>query len=245
MSELLNKLNEFQGANGLNFKERLESLDKMFKEIAKIMLYKGLLVFNGKSVYIRDVEFYYHEENGIMKDPIMYHVNEKDNTKEYFEVGTFNLHISGVDITFESKGRYRASALIRGFSVDDPNGKVDGRSTFLYDYFVGLSPFNNILPISWKEEKIDAFGDIRNTFRRNVPFYRKKGDNIIVLKPDFMSYGKKAYEPIPWNENPPSSTVEEVVVKDIRKTATSNKLQDTIHLWRFYRHNELKGSESL
>lgn len=245
MSELFHKLIKFQGANGINLKERLESLDKEFEEIAKIMLCKGFLVFNGKRVYIRDVEFYYHEEDGIMKDPIMYHVNEKDNIKEYFEVGTFNLHISGIDITFESPNRYRASALIRGFSVGDPNGNVDGRSTYLYEYFVGLSPFNNIIPISWKEEIYSALGEVRKTFRKNVPFYRKKGDSLIALKPDFMSYGKKDYEPIPWKERPPSSIIEGIEIKDMRKTATSNKLQDTIHIWRFYRHNELKDSESL
>ena len=83
-------------------------------------------------LYISSVEFYYHEESGEnrIEDPIMYHRNKWNNKLKrveeigYFPVDTFYPHQSGVDITFESPGKYRASALIREFYItkaDDTN----------------------------------------------------------------------------------------------------------------------------
>ena len=88
---------------------------------------------SGKEINIFPVcvEIYYHEEqNGGIKDPIVYHRNRKKKRREdyplVFPKGVLHNHVSGVDITFESEpnsrnkyvtGVVRASALIRAFDV--------------------------------------------------------------------------------------------------------------------------------
>lgn len=185
---LLGKLNSFNGAQKDSFENKLEELNSQFREIAEIMLCKGHLDFAGKKVYIRDVEFYYHEENGIMKDPIMYHTNDEKGEKTYLKPGSFHFHVSGVDITFEKEeSKFRASALIRGYSIDDPNGSVEGRPTYLYDLFNCLSPFEKNT-VEWVEIDNLPTIDIKQTYRQNVPLYCKKDgkENVVILDPDYV-----------------------------------------------------------
>jgi hypothetical protein len=251
MSKLIEELKIFNGAEGYTLQDKIDDLNKKFKEIAKIMLCEGHFEFGEKKVYIQDVEFYYHEEDKEdserVADPIMYHVNEKapenkkgkdkdryDN-KKYFEVGTFNFHISGVDLTFEKEGKFRASMLIRGFCEDDPNGDYDGRSTYFYDYFDFVSPFDNKKSVIWKEdeEPYRNKSEIKQTYRKNVPLYRKKHTLKMELCPDYLNEGRNAYEPIPWEDKDKMTFPEGI---EIKQTQNSKKIQDTIHLWRFKRN---------
>lgn len=252
MSTLFNKLNEIKAPAKGEFKARLDNLTEQFGIIAEIILCKGYLCFGAKHVYIRDVEFYYHEEDGGMKDPIMYHVNEKapNDKRDYYKIGTFNFHVSGIDITFENENeKFRASALIRGFSVDDPNSKnYENRPTYLYELFNNsITPFENCTCIKWEEEDIKAKGKIMQTFRKNVPLYRLKTDKTkIILRPDYVNDGRNLYEPIPFNEKDSINNIDAPGYKlsDIDvQTVTSKKLQDTIHLWRFCRDINLKDKE--
>ena len=129
--ELLTKLTSFKEAKG-DFDEKLEYLDRQFKEIAKTMLCKGHLEFGDTKVYLRDVEFYYHEETpgpNQVKDPIVYHRNGRFPERKLppFPLMTLHSHWSGFDITFEDPdGNYRASALIREYAVYDLRGKDGG-----------------------------------------------------------------------------------------------------------------------
>ena len=129
MNKLIEVLNRFKGAIDTE-----KPLEKQFEEIATYLLTGGYLLCNNKyRLYITSVEFYYHEEvesAGRIEDPIMYHRNKRNHyindfeELEYFPVGTFYPHESGVDITFECPGKYRASALIREFYItraDNPN----------------------------------------------------------------------------------------------------------------------------
>ena len=209
------------------------------------------MCFGDKHVYIRDVEFYYHEEEGDIKDPIMYHVNEKapNDKRDYYKMGTFNFHVSGIDITFE-KENFRASALIRGFSVDDPNcPKYENRPTYLYEFFNNsITPFGKSMSIEWQDKDINAKGKIMQTFRKNVPLYRSKTDKTkIILCPNYVKEGRYHYEPIPFNEKDSINDIDEPSYRrldiDICQTITSQKLQDTIHLWRFCRDVNLKDKE--
>ena len=153
MNKLIEKLKEFQVS-----RKNHKDLEVSFEELAKYLLYGGYFhCSEWYDLYITSVEFYYHEENGSAKDPIMYHRNKKkwmkntngvqptEISKSYFKVGTLNPHMSGVDITFESDTdlKYRASALIRAFKIKGKGVKEvkeDGRSTYVYDYlFDGLS----------------------------------------------------------------------------------------------------------
>ena len=79
-----------------------------------------------RSIYLRIVEFYYHEEDGDVKDLIMYHRNNYTVAGEipYFKCLSFNSHDTGVDITFENEQKkIRASVLIRAYEVLDVKNK--------------------------------------------------------------------------------------------------------------------------
>lgn len=125
-------LGKFNGAEGRTLDVREKSLYPPFETLARKMAYGGYIrVRDEYVVFITAVEFYYHEEEGILKDPIVYHrdamflvqgEDQKPRRMEvpYFPVLTFNSHMSGIDITFENPDqKYRASALIREYVVYD------------------------------------------------------------------------------------------------------------------------------
>lgn len=81
-------------------------------------------------IYPRTVEFYFHEEEGIVKDWIVYHRNgnpryEGIDDVPYFPIMSLNTHDSGFDIAFENEEKkYRASVLIRRYSVYDVKKEI-------------------------------------------------------------------------------------------------------------------------
>ena len=134
-------LNDFDGAKGETRVIREESLLNPFKKLAKKMIYGGYFkVRMDYVIFIHTVEFYYHEEVGSedvkIEDKIVYHRNGRylrkmpDGSYKTMEVPFFPLmslhsHWSGFDITFESSvGNYRASALVRKYSIYDLNAKA-------------------------------------------------------------------------------------------------------------------------
>lgn len=144
-----------------------EELTAAFAELAPHFIYGGYIKVNDAyRVYIRTVEFYYHDESDqpdAIKDPIMYHRNSDANVNvPYFPVMTLNAHVSGYDITFENREQgYRASALIREYSIYDcrlneflqlKNKMRDDRSTYLYDYLNGFS-LNGEPCIAWIDDE--------------------------------------------------------------------------------------------
>ncbi|MBO7496202.1 MAG: hypothetical protein J6T98_06580 [Salinivirgaceae bacterium] len=139
--------------------EKYEEIAQWFRPCAEQILCNGYFLVNGE--YIIDlgaIELYYHEEEGEIKDYIMYHINDRTNSKikqfegglPYFEFGSFNFHLSGIDITFENpKEKYRASFLIRSYRVlktenglypDDAKTKYDTHPTHIFDdmFYVGV-----------------------------------------------------------------------------------------------------------
>lgn len=176
---------------------RVHELSKLFEPIAKHLLCGGCFeVYSGtkliRRVFPFTVEFYYHEEDGIVKDPIVYH----KNTLEFFEPGTMNAHQSGIDITFENdKAKYRASALIRAFRIKEGNDihakykddyvrstsvkskDVEYRSTYIYDYL-----FTNVpLPITVKWASLNRMIDKEpiKGYRINVFRYEEKEGKLV------------------------------------------------------------------
>ena len=174
--ELIQILKDFQNKQpellSMDAKTKIDKLGEVFKDVAKQLLNGGCFVVhsNGveyRKVYLHTLEFYYHEEEGDLKDYIVYHRNKPTKLLPYFKLGTLNAHQSGIDITFESEdGKYRASALVRAFEV---NGKIDTRSTYLYDQLFTDVP----LPFSveWKSEKRE--GNLYQGYRVNVHLYNK------------------------------------------------------------------------
>ena len=102
-----------------------EKLEERMKELAEVFLYGGYIKVRDRyHIYIRTVEFYYHEEEGSIKDKKMYHRNNYRIEGEipYYRTLAFNSHDSGVDITFENEQkRVRAAVLIRAYEILDVN----------------------------------------------------------------------------------------------------------------------------
>lgn len=139
MEDLIEILKKFDEERDKKLKEKdgilsYEDIAKCFEPCAKDILLKGYFLINGR--YVIDlgcIELYYHEEEGDIKDPIMYHTNDtgsysqffKGKELPYFKFGSFNLHEVGVDVTFEKEKdektgeekKYRASFLIRSYRV--------------------------------------------------------------------------------------------------------------------------------
>lgn len=186
LSRILKEFEKRQKDLPAGREERIQKLADFFKPIAKHLLSEGCFeVYSGtkliRRVFPFTVEFYYHEEEGNVKDYIVYHKGVYD----YFEPGSINAHQSGIDITFESKdAKYRASALIRAFRViegDDIHAPfkkgyrrstrvnredVEYRSTYIYDYL-----FTNIsLPIKvqWADCVLGDVCDPKQGYRVNV-----------------------------------------------------------------------------
>ena len=126
-------LQAFHAAEGDTETQKKDYLNPIFEQLARKILYGGyLLVDDDYEIYIRTVEFYYHEEEekgGILRDPMVYHRNGKfpERAVPPFPLMTLHAHWSGFDITFEDPNReYRASALIREFAVFDRHHKNKG-----------------------------------------------------------------------------------------------------------------------
>lgn len=168
---------EFEKAY-LNGKINESSISAEFQEIAIKILYGGYIdVYGEFRIYARTLEFYFHEEEGDIKDPIVYHRNGKYGdllpAPPYFPIMSLHAHMSGFDIAFESeKGKYRASALIRRYSVYRADGTliVDNatQSTYLYNYLNGFS-LDSEKRIVWEDVDYNTMKTVTSgKKRRNV-----------------------------------------------------------------------------
>jgi hypothetical protein len=201
-------------------------LNEWFKKIAQIILSGHFEIKNNNNdkecvkVHPTTVEMYFHEERKdtkYIKDHIVYHKNEKNanterlnknNDIEYYKPGVLNTHPSGIDITFESEDyRFRASALIRAFKVEnDQTSKVTGvqyknskkvkeniddRSTYVYDaLFSQFDIFGEGFSVKWVDgDKLKAINDPKQ--RRNV--YEYDGDTK-ASTPDTRQWSFSAKE---------------------------------------------------
>ena len=109
------------------FYNSTDILETRMKELSSTILYGGYInIRNQYHIFVRTVEFYYHEEEGIAKDPIMYHRNNNaiEGEVPYYPMLSINSHGTGIDITFENPDeQIRASALIRAYEVWDVSRK--------------------------------------------------------------------------------------------------------------------------
>lgn len=199
---------------------KLGKLENEFYNLALCLIYGGRIVVrdcNNEEAYtisIDSVEFYFHCEGECkpnklnVKDYIMYHRNGKYGIENvpYLPIMSLYAHQSGYDITFENiDSEYRASALIREYSVKDKDGnyifrkekvmkkgnttevnkeiKNDDRSTYLYDLLNGFSLIskNNI---QWEDIPFDNTDNValKVACRKNVPKYNDEGEKIPKTK---------------------------------------------------------------
>ena len=226
MEELIKILNKFDNERSNFFGKSEWNEDKVaecFYDCAKDILCGGYFLINNKIIDINQIELYYHEEgeNGMIKDPIMYHTNDKGSYSKfykkeiglpYFIIGSFNPHTSGIDVTFESeKNKYRASFLIRSYRVLDNkndlnNDKIeyDTCSTHIYDDMFPLGFVlgdNKDFKIKWIVD--NNGGNIEYCKRINVAEYKKDGEqykkverkSVNGIDQDcYFKYGGKYYQ---------------------------------------------------
>lgn len=198
MEEIL-KLKEalfpFQGAN-----ENESCLAEQLSCLARYFLYSGYLLINSKTkVYLRDIEFYCHEETGSVKDPIVYHRNtKKNNNVKYCPLGLLNAHESGIDITFENEQKqFRASILIRGFNVIEGEATLPAeynrRSTHIYEALFMQSSLLEGIHIEWIHKLITPYqnGKIETSVRVNVCKYDESGNKITYEGSGLCTENKK------------------------------------------------------
>lgn len=182
--------------NTLSEDDRAMMVSEWAKPLADKIINGGYFkLSDGYCIRIDTLELYYNEEkDGGLKDPIMYHTNDripqyvrkvKGDKCPYFTLGSLHLHTSGIDITFENESEeYRASFLIRGFSVFDnisaqPLFKEEC-STKIYDFMFpyGINSENlekiHWEPFEWGSELTEPTG------RQNVYEYKKDNSGMYI-----------------------------------------------------------------
>lgn len=174
-----------------NFKRHSseEKLTAAFEKLAPHFIYGGYIKVNDAyRVYIRTIEFYYHDESDkpdAIKDPIMYHRNHTKEEIEgpyeepYLPLMSIYMHSSGYDITFENEEQeYRASALIREYSIYDVEQKEflrltskgmfrDERVLYLKYYLNGFS-LNGNPGIVWVDDEHFPQSNLLQNARKGV-----------------------------------------------------------------------------
>lgn len=186
-----------------------DDLNIEFSDIARELIFGGLFKVTYKDadgekrlrcIRIVDAEGYYFDDRNAdgVRDWIMYH---RDVWKRgsidpvspaYLPVGTFYLHNSGVDLTFESKKHgYRASMLLRSYQMKGVDNEfavlefndlvwseaVQSHPTYLYDDMLSvISPFDDETSIEWlqyddKPENAPGTAYRQNVARFATPFH--------------------------------------------------------------------------
>lgn len=184
LKRLQNALERFAPANTVS------GLTKQFEDIAQIV-FNGRYVVNGEyEIYPIDIEFYFHdEENKSIIEPQMYHVGDVP----YFPVGAICPNRSGVDMTFERKGKYRASFLILGYTYKSlvnndektftnkasqklKEGEIDKfKPQYLWeDLFGNASIFEKGLSIVWMDN--EDFNKVRIMSSARINVKKIKGE---------------------------------------------------------------------
>ncbi len=242
MKELIEILEQFDknrnDKHNSRNKEKWDSnaVANCFRHCAEEILCNGYFLVNNQFIIdIGAIELYYHEEEGEIKDHIMYHTNEHlpakykeiiktkhDGGYPYFQLGSFNLHTSGVDVTFENPHeKYRASFLIRSYRVlegeedlTNTEKPFDACSTHLFDdmFYSGIMLGSET--IKWVKSN-NKRGTVKPDVRKNVAWYlketsekgldkyvkvsrtdyedNKNGIQLEIPKPKFFKYGKNEY----------------------------------------------------
>jgi hypothetical protein len=207
MENLKERLERFYASEALNSEDKLQEL---FEGIASHILYGGYIQVSKKKIFVFDVEFYYHQENGEIKDPIMYRTNErlakegKNGSYSYLPIGTLNVHVSGIDIMFDNEQmNTRAGILLRGIEMEEEvetnidfqkreiNGRrYETRPTYFYgEILCSASIFDTDFSIKWIDTDINGVPEIESFPRLRVGncnrkwrFVRKDRVNIMKKK---------------------------------------------------------------
>lgn len=194
MEKLPTLLKEFDGRHLSE-----DELTDKFKEIAKAAIYGGHFCVNDDyNIYIHEIEFYFHSENeieSIIHDWAMYH---RGSNLEYFPIGSLHPHNSGIDVTFEREGSYRASFLIRKYRIGK---EIFKNPTYLREDLIGYTGciLGDGPHISWIDDEYDKTLVLLSDSRINVRAYDVKG------KPLSNEHGEALYDLRPWRFSRPDN----------------------------------------
>ena len=189
MRTLFEQLKAFDASHSDEVKQAYKELTGKFRILAKTFLYGGYIDVYGKyRIYPRTVEFYFHEEDGIVKDWIVYHRNGNpryDGVDDvlFFPTMSLNTHDSGFDISFENEEKkYRASVLIRRYSVYDMQKKA----------------FIHMPRPEAAEKKYPAWEEYRSTLLKSfLNGFSLCQESSVVWQDDFWGLDMKVKEPEP------------------------------------------------
>lgn len=166
MENLQKQIDAFYASN--------DGVKQRMRKLAETFLFGGYInVRDQYHIYLRTVEFYYHEEDGD-KDPIMYHRNNYlvDGEIPYFKPMSFNSHDTGVDITFENEKKHiRASVLIRAYEVWDCKNKCS---------------------LLWNpaEQQFQSYKKVSEKYKKKTPKYNTQSMYVKKFLNGFASFGE-------------------------------------------------------
>ncbi len=182
-SKLYKTLKAFKGAKGDE-----KNLFAEFENIANAAFFSGYFLVNGGTMDVYKlkltcVEFYYHEDEGNIKDKSKY-LKGKDEFG--YALGAICPNPSGIDVLFDDPDKkYHASFLIRGYKALVPgendwenNGKKKDWSPhdFWYDFFGGADMLNTgKFSIEWVDDAEDTDDVIEAMPRVNIKDNRMWG----------------------------------------------------------------------
>ena len=175
-SRLFQALKAFKGADGCE-----ANLFEEFKKIAEAAFFSGYFLINGgcKDAYklkLTCIEFYYHEDDGNIKDEKKY-LKGKDEFG--YALGAVCPNPSGVDVLFDDpQKKYHASFLIRGYKAIVPGEKEWENNEkrkywaphdFWYDLYGGANMLSNgKFSIEWIDESDETLGYAEPMQRINI-----------------------------------------------------------------------------
>ena len=167
-------LKEFNG-RGMDEKQ----LACEFEKIARSAIYGGHFRVNDDfDIYIREIEFYFHSENeseSSIHDWAMYH---RGTNVDYFPVGSLHPHRSGIDVTFERRGSYRASSLIREYQIGED---IIKSPSYLREDLIGYTGciLGDGPRILWRDDPYDESMIVLKSARINVRAYDGDGNPLV------------------------------------------------------------------
>lgn len=227
-------LEAFKGARSNGTESRLDSVTKEFQLLARKFLFGGFIrVGDTYDIYLRNIEFYYHEEvksEDQIKDPMVYHRNGKFPGKKLppFPLMSIHVHWSGFDIAFEDPaGNYRASVLVRDYIVIEH--KESEERGYVRLQTAKLLPENRVDEDGWR---IEGYNEV-------VP------EPFVMHNPLYLHYYLNGFSmdgspsQIRWEEIPnaqlgmPKSYYRKRVYNDPQKSDPDKRM------WAFYRDDQL------
>lgn len=172
IQRLKEALEQFKPADTIN------GITTQFESIAQIVFNGRLVVNREYEIYPIEIEFYFHDEkNGIIVEPQMYHIGNLP----YFPIGAICPNRSGIDMTFEREGEYRASFLIRGYTYKsltnneetytnrEPKNSEKFKPQYLWeDLFGNASIWDKGLSIIWLDNEVFKTVKIKSSQRINI-----------------------------------------------------------------------------